>query len=266
VTRHPKHKSRAKLLRSLYIWHRYLGLAAAAFVIILTLTGLALNHTEELGLARSHVQSNLLLDWYGVHAPVRMTGFQAGPHHITAVGGHVYWNDVRLEQVAPPLIGALEFADLIVVGIEGQLLLFTPQGDLIERLDGATGVPAGMQALGIATDGKLAIRAAHGDYRTDDSFLEWQETDSGSDVAWIEPETIPPELREAIRIAYRGNDLPLERVLLDLHSGRILGTWGIYLMDAAAILFLILAGSGIWLWGRRRASARAHQRRTRQGP
>jgi uncharacterized iron-regulated membrane protein len=37
-------------------------------------------------------------------------------------------------------------------------------------------------------------------------------------------------------------------------------------MDAAAILFLLLSASGVWLWARRRASARAHQRKiTRRG-
>ncbi len=46
MTRHPKARSRAKLLRSLYVWHRYLGLSAALFVILLSATGLALNHTE----------------------------------------------------------------------------------------------------------------------------------------------------------------------------------------------------------------------------
>ncbi|MGD2137559.1 MAG: PepSY domain-containing protein [Gammaproteobacteria bacterium] len=262
MTRHPKPKSRAKLLRSLYIWHRYLGLAAAAFVILLALTGLALNHTEELGLDTAHVQSDLLLDWYGIHAPANLKSFRAGPHHITAAGDHVYWNSTRLERISPPLLGALAFSDLIVIGTEGQLLLFTPQGELIERLDGAAGVPAGMRALGLAADGRLAIRAAHGDYLTDENFLEWQES-AAPDVDWIEPEDPPAALQQAIRAAYRGSDLSLERVVLDLHSGRILGGRGVYLVDAAAILFLVLAGSGVWLWSRRRASARAHRRGNR---
>jgi uncharacterized iron-regulated membrane protein len=63
-----------------------------------------------------------------------------------------------------------------------------------------------------------------------------------------------------LRSAWRGTGLSLERVLLDLHSGRILGEAGVWLVDAAALLFLLLAGSGVWLWGRRRASARVHER------
>jgi uncharacterized iron-regulated membrane protein len=37
-------------------------------------------------------------------------------------------------------------------------------------------------------------------------------------------------------------------VLLDLHSGRIVGGWGIYLVDIIALLFIIIAITGIWMW------------------
>ena len=51
--------------------------------------------------------------------------------------------------------------------------------------------------------------------------------------------------------------------MLDLHSGRILGSWGVYLVDAAAILFMLLAITGVWLWGKRRASAQQHRQHLR---
>ena len=47
---------------------------------------------------------------------------------------------------------------------------------------------------------------------------------------------------------YLANILTLERVLLDLHSGRIMGAVGPWIMDAAAILLLVLALTGIWMW------------------
>jgi uncharacterized iron-regulated membrane protein len=259
MTRHPKRKSRAKLLRSLYIWHRYIGLAAAAFVIMLSVTGLALNHTEQLELDSTHVTSNLLLEWYGVHAPQDMTSYRAGPHTVTAAGSQVYWNTTRLSGIRAPLVGAIAYTDLIILAVPGKLLLFTPGGELVEQLDGAAGVPAGMQALGITPDNELAIHAAHGYYRTNADFLEWQETDT-LDADWASAVQPAQELTLAVQAAYRGTGLSLERVMLDIHSGRILGSPGVYLVDAAAVLFLLLALSGVWLWARRRNSARTHQR------
>jgi uncharacterized iron-regulated membrane protein len=74
---------------------------------------------------------------------------------------------------------------------------------------------------------------------------------------------VSPGLKETLEKTYRGVGLPLERVMLDLHSGRILGRAGVYLVDTAAVLFLLLAISGVWLWARRRASARTHLHKTR---
>jgi uncharacterized iron-regulated membrane protein len=45
---------------------------------------------------------------------------------------------------------------------------------------------------------------------------------------------------------YRRGGLPLERVILDLHSGRIVGDWGVYVVDGAALLFLALVITGMW--------------------
>lgn len=95
--------------------------------------------------------------------------------------------------------------------------------------------------------------------------MKWSRV-SAMNIRWALPATLDKTSRQQLDNAWRGNGLPLERIMLDLHSGRILGQWGVYLMDAAAILFLLLSASGVWLWARRRASARAHQRKiTRRG-
>ena len=258
MTRHPKSRPRAKLLRSLYIWHRYFGLSAALFVIVLSVTGLALNHTESLQMDSTHVQSELLLDWYGIHAPDYLGSYSAGPALFTAVNERVFRDSEILDDVPAPLVGAIAYQDLIIVASLDQLTLLTRDGERIESLGSAAGVPAGMKAIGITTDGAIAIKAAHGVYLTDENLLEWSETDTLEATWSIESDT-PPELVQDLQASYRGNGLPLERVVLDLHSGRLLGNAGVLLVDAAAILFLLLAISGVWLWSRRRASARAHR-------
>ena len=86
-------------------------------------------------------------------------------------------------------------------------------------------------------------------------------------VALSPEDGMPGNVSGSVRITNwrRGSGLPVERVLLDLHSGRIFGKPGVYVVDAAAILFLVLAASGVWLWGKRRASARAHARHKQHG-
>ena len=253
-----RNKNRAKLLWSLYIWHRYMGLAASLFVILLTVTGLALNHTDELGLDSSSVQSDTLLDWYGIHAPDIDRSFRAGTHHVTEVGDSVYWDTVKIPGLRTPLIGVVEYTSLVIIGVEDRLLLFTLNGELVEQLDSAAGVPSGIQAIGLTADGNLAIRTLQGYYRVNADFLDWHKTGNLA-ATWAQSEEPSPQLEQALKASWRGTGLSLERVLLDLHSGRILGSRGVYLVDAAAVLFLVLAASGVWLWGKRRATARRHR-------
>ncbi len=51
---------------------------------------------------------------------------------------------------------------------------------------------------------------------------------------------------------YGGNDLKLERVMLDLHCGRIFGRYRIHLMDVTALALLWFSLSGLWVWSSRR--------------
>ena len=259
MTRHPKTRTRGRLLRSLYIWHRYFGLTTALFVVVLSVTGLALNHTESLQLDARHVQSDTLLDWYGIKAPDTIVSYHAGTHTISQLGNDIYLDLQRVPSAVGTLAGAVEFADLIVAGLDEGLLLFTASGELIEQLGTAAGVPAGIQAVGTDTTGNLVIKTAKGIYQTDENFITWTAA-TGNGIAWAEAAPLEEGLARALRDTWRGSGLSLERVLLDVHSGRILGDAGVWLVDAAALLFLLLAGSGLWLWGRRRASARAHER------
>jgi hypothetical protein len=263
MTRSHQTKSPAKLLRSLYIWHRYIGLAAALFVIVLTITGLLLNHTDEIGLDSIPVSSPVLLDWYGIHAPDDIRAFDTGVLTIAELGGQLYAGNTRLPSIEGKLAGAIAFDGLVVAATGNQLVLLTLAGELVERMDSSVGVPSSIQAIGIGSSGLPVIRTDQGNYQSDAGLMKWTGTHTAG-VRWATATTLDEATRLSLDKAWRGNGLPLERVMLDLHSGRILGQWGVYLMDAAAIMFLLLSVSGVWLWFRRRSSARAHQRKIHQ--
>ncbi len=238
-------------LRSLFLWHRYMGLAAALFVVLLASTGLLLNHTERLGLAQRYISAGPLLDWYGIEAPPPPPAFHAGGHWVSRLGETLYLDDQVLLKDEGTLIGFVMLADFMVVAVEGELLLLTPGGRLIERLAGIHGVPAGMQAVGLDRAGRLVVRASHGDYIVDEDFLAWRDVGT-AEAQWSVATALPEGLYRKLAALYRGSGLSMERLLLDLHSGRLLGGWGRYLMDGAALLMLGLAGSGVWHWARRR--------------
>ena len=66
------------------------------------------------------------------------------------------------------------------------------------------------------------------------------------------PRGLETALAAELSADYRGHSLSWERVLLDLHSGRLFGRYGTWVMDIAAGLLLVLVMTGIWLWTQRR--------------
>lgn len=231
--------------------HRKTGVVSAILVVLIVVTGLALNHTETMQLDRTYVRSNWLLDQYDIRLPTDGRNFKAGEHWVSQYGEHLYLDGTALATQAGKLIGAVAVGDAIAVASGKELLLLTAEGELLERLDQANGFPDKPLALGVTADGRIALKTNPSVYAADPGALEWSAT-ANAGAQWAQPEDLPEQLRLRLEQAYRGTGLPLERVLLDLHSGRFLGSWGVYAVDAIAVLFLLLALSGVWMWVRQR--------------
>ncbi|MGD8976002.1 MAG: PepSY domain-containing protein, partial [Gammaproteobacteria bacterium] len=252
--------SPAKRLRrrsALATWHRRLGLTAALFVLMLSITGLALNHTDSLGLDDRFVGADWLLRWYGIDAPGHGESFRLDRSDVTRLGDRLYLDARVIEHDVGALTGAVSTEGLIIVAVDGDLLVLTAAGDRVERLGREDGIPAGIRAVGMDADGRVIVRTAAGTYRADSQLLAWAPSGGGSsDLRWPEPASPDPALLATLRSDYLSNILTLERVLLDLHSGRIFGRYGPWLMDAAAVLLLVLAVTGVWLWSGLRPNGR----------
>ena len=103
-------------------------------MLVLALSGLALNHTEALGLDRRFVGAAALQDWYGLGVPENVVSFAAGDRRVTLLGDALYLEQVRLAGNFRELTGAVATAGLIHVVADGDLLILLPDGRLVERL------------------------------------------------------------------------------------------------------------------------------------
>ena len=251
-------------LRSMYNWHRYVGVTAALFVVLLSITGLALNHADELELDKRYIENTVILDLYNIRAPTGPPSFPAVGHWISQWENMLFLDHQPLGEFDGELLGAISSNKMFILALPNRLLLFTSKGELIEQLAGEQGVPAGMRRIGVLDDGRIAVRGAHGIYLSDTDFLDWQETQQPvNNIHWSVAQALPTALYNAVVDQYRGQVLSMERVLLDLHSGRFFGPNGIYVMDMAAVLLLFLAMSGTWIWIYRIIKQRRHHKRPR---
>lgn len=244
------HRKRNRRLRwrSVFLWHRYLGLASAVFVVMLAVTGLMLNHTKALELDSRYVRSSTWLNWYGIDISRELSGFRIDNDWLSQTDGRLYFNERFINNSDDYLVGAVAKDHEIVVALSEQLYLLTAAGVLIEKIGSASDVPVGIQSVALSGPGQLMVRTADADYVTDETYSDWRPVDYRPVISWARSEKLPVELAEAVIADVNGSMLTLERVLLDLHSGRIVGAWGIYFVDAVAVVFIVLAFLGFWTW------------------
>ena len=234
--------------RKLTLAHRYVGVGSALFVVMLSITGMMLNHTESLSLDERHVQSPSLLNIYGIEAPEIGSSYQVETLWISQIGKQLYLDERVVTTMDKTVLGAVATENVIIVASTAELLLITREGELVERLTILHGIPNHIQRIGLdATSSLPLLRNSDGVFIGDRDLFEWRasETKSGH---WSNAAQLPQSITTKIERSYLGNGLTLERVVLDLHSGRIAGQVGVLFMDLIALLFLFLAAVGVWMW------------------
>ncbi len=229
-----------------FLWHRRIGLVAIILVIILSITGLLLNHTERLSLDSRHVDSALLLNWYGLEPSSAPVTYTAGDVFVSQWGEQLFYANRPVSKDDPPLKGAIATEQFVVIAFDASVLMLTFDGEIIERIPTGTSF-ASIQRLGQKYGRPVVETADQLAYMADEHIIDWDLV-MNEDIAWAQATSLDAEQMQALKVAFRGNGLSLERVLLDLHSGRLFGSWGVYVMDAAAIALLWLSGSGLWVW------------------
>lgn len=237
-------------LRTLARWHRVLGLASAVLVILLAVTGVLLHHASRFGLDRQSVRSPPWLDWYGIAPPAELRSYPVGEHRLSQLGNRIYLDAQELLSTEDTLKGAVRAGEIIVLAGREHLWLLDARGALLETLGREHGLPRGITHIG-TRDTQVVLDTEQGKYLADLDALRWTRT-KGDVNHWAQPQMPPQDLRSEIEQAWRARELTVERVLRDVHSGRILGTAGALIMDAAAIMLLVLAVIGVWIWWRAR--------------
>jgi len=244
-------KKKGIKLRTFYRMHQYMGVGAAVFVLLIAITGIMLNHTDDFTFDKTYVQSDWVLDWYGIKAPENPISFYVENQYITLMGEDLYFNSQEIGNNYQQLIGAISVHGLFVIAVNQSIILLSEDGEIIDTLHEADGVPAGIQGLGVDAKGSVVVKTLYEHYQPDDDFLVWQRQDPVLPIDWASSSTLSTSFKTQLHHHYRGETLPVERVLLDLHSGRFFGRFTPWLFDAIAVLLTALALSGTWLWFRR---------------
>ena len=216
----------------LHRWHRRIGLFSALLVLLLSVTGILLNHTDKLHLAENYPQSSILL-WPYLSTIETSVVYETEQGRVTAQNNELLLGD----QVLAPCSRLLQMATTL----EGNLLacefswyIFDPDWQLIESIDPSLLGLMGDEAIG-TFENRLAVKLDSG----------WQELDLLSMTLGRKIETAQ---QLPLQTVSYNSSISWQRVLLDMHSGRWFGAWGVWVMDLVAVFLLLLAASGVWIW------------------
>ncbi len=230
----------------LWRWHRRAGLTAALVIALVTLTGLLLNHTSELGLGDRHVKQNALLAFYGIKTP-ELSSFRSGDYWLSGDAQHrLYLNSDAIAECRGALVGAAAHKDYFWLACQQQIMIFSQQGDLLDKITAAYGLPVPVKRFGIC-DGTLCIGTDERLFAVNSEQITFSPLITDN-PRWSEQSVLPESIRTDLVEKYRGQGLSWERVFLDIHSGRIFGDIGVWIVDVAAVLLFFLALSGFVLW------------------
>lgn len=212
---------------------------------MLSVTGIALNHTEELAMDEKFVTSKWLNQWYGIKPPQIETAFKVEQHWVIQAGGSIYFANQQIDD--GQLLGAVKAEFGFAVATQQKILLLDAEQNLIDILPFSQ--PA-QKAYGKSN--ALQIEFANNQYsQPNDDWTELQPIENISLKVLKPVENYPDSLQQQIDLITYSKGITLERLMLDLHSGRFFGSYGHWVVDGFAIIFLVLSLTGFVLYLKR---------------
>ena len=238
----------ARKLQKFRRGHRWLGKTLMVFIVFLALTGIVLNHGDGLGLDQRYVSWSWVLDAYGLDVPEPAASFAAGEQRVTLVGERLFLDGAEIDEPLQALSGAVAVGPVLAIAGESRVLVLLTTGELVEAMDLDAVLPGPIERVGgtgervvLASDGVL--------YRSDADVAFFEAWGGGDDdsIKWSQATAPGEEELALIDTAYRGRGVTVERLLLDLHSGRLFGLLGKVFLDLIAIILIVLSLSGLML-------------------
>lgn len=208
-----------------------------------------LNHSSDLELDNRYLTWNWLLKHYNIGNVEPDAVYLLGHRTISQFGTEIFVDAKPVTHIERAILGGIMLDDLMVLATDDALVLLNHDGEFIERMGAAAGVPPNIQNIGLF-HGEPIVQTRDGLWRSDFLLDQWERI-SLQGVGWSIPLNMPESVEEELAIYFHGKGITVERFVLDLHNGRVIKIAGTYLLDLIGILLIILSLTGLWLWARR---------------
>lgn len=243
-------------IANLNAWYRRLGYTAAFFLLLLSITGILLNHSAFLNLDSKTLPNWLSKAAYGYEPPTKAVAI-AGLR-IQQKQYQIAVNGTRVARCDSLFLNAIVLEELVAVICPREIVLLTLEGELIELASASTSFTQPIISFAAIAAEPMALLLGFSNHIEKLNINAMQRSLlSGEHAAGLSNLLQAKGLNIGQSVVASGDptnnlhDLSWERFLLDLHSGRVFGLLVVLLMDVAALILIVLVFSGFWVWGKK---------------
>jgi|TARA_B110000908_G_C10111595_1_gene383330 hypothetical protein len=227
-------------------WHRTIGALAALFLLILAITGIILNHTLDFKLDERHLNWPWILEHYGVSDVKADHVYWLDGNVLSQIDDQLFVDANPVAKSREPIVGGIHLDEMTVIASEDALILLSEDGEYIETMSSGVGIPSDIQRIGLH-NGLPILQTRNGMWRSDFIMEEWKQTNLEG-VSWSILTEMPDSVINDLAAYFHGKGITIERFVLDIHNGHILGALGKWILDFFGFLMVLLSLSGLWMW------------------
>lgn len=224
--------------RGVRAFHKITGLCLILPVLLLVVTGLPLELTDQLNLGTRGVPFQFVHKSYGVDTPE-----SAWVQNNVVQLGELLFIKSRVVPAKGALLAAHDASGFHFILMSQEWLLIPEDTEIpFEQGD----YPGQILRAGFAA-GLPMIETREGTLTSQDYGASWESTSLKLKPSAV---PLPLDVNEEMRRAYGASIISWERWLQDLHSGRYFGPIGQWVMIVAGIALIGLALTGFLVWFR----------------
>jgi hypothetical protein len=218
-----------KFLRRL---HRWVGVIASIWLLLLASTGFLLQHKDDWNLSNYHTQSPWLLGVYGIGD--NYSSYQNKQESLAQLDQQIFINLKASSKLQETIVGAVYQQPNWVVATPTQLLWIDNQGQIVQSIDELDDMPVPITQIGLLNQelfvqhNKQAINV--NSLKLSKASVEWSIASNAD------------ELKQKLIKTSTKNYLSYEQIIFDLHAGI---TSPSLFNDFAALALIFLSLSGI---------------------
>ena len=237
-------KKKSNIIKKILSFHLYVGLGISLLLIHLSITGIFLNHTDDLELNKTYISSTWILNLYGLNVPSPSKVFTIQQDNFSQFDTEVFLNNKPIFLFDSELIGVIKDRENFIIAAQDELFIVNQSGVLIDKQK--------ILSFTIKSIGKYKEEIVI----KDEQLNKWVGKSISDkwipiikdNIEWSKPGTMTALNKKDIKQYFVGNGISLEQIILDFHSGAIFKKEGKLFFDLVSLLLIFLSVSGIWIW------------------